>query len=172
MNRLCFLLPFLQVSETCNIRTKSTSDTVSCHSSYCEMDKYPSSFTGPHNSRFPFFCKLFYFSQQELVGAGGGSGVEGLATFGPYHATVRFLWPQVQKSPQEQGRAIRIPGHVHSSWTSRNINRKVSQRQPGRKRTITKQQLLKWPCVIKPLSQPRTRDDSKSVVSNIWLSLK
>lgn len=172
MNRSCFLLPFLQVSETCNIRTKSTSDTVSCHSSYCEMDKYPSSFTGPHNSRFPFFCKLFFLffitgtcKCRRRVG-----WWRGLTTFGPYHATVRSLRPQVQKSPREPGRAIRIPGHVHSSWTSRNINRKVSQKQPGgvwRKRTITKQQPLQRPCVIRPLSQPRARDDSKSGVSNI-----
>lgn len=94
----------------------------------------------------------------------------GLTTFGPYHATVRSLRPQVQKSPREPGRAIRIPGHVHSSWTSRNINRKVSQKQPGgvwRKRTTTKQQPLKRPCVIEPLSQPRARDDGKSGVSNI-----
>lgn len=57
---------FLQVSETRYIRTKSTSDTVSCHSSYCETDKYPSSFTGPHNSHFPFFVRFFIFHNRNL----------------------------------------------------------------------------------------------------------
>lgn len=69
---------------------KSTSITVSCHISYCERDKYPSSFTGCH---FPFL--YFFLKQQELVRVGGGSGVEDLTTFGPYHATIRSLQPWV-----------------------------------------------------------------------------
>lgn len=51
------------------------------------------------------------------MGVGGGGG---WTTFGPYHATNRSLRPQVKKAPQDPRR-----------WTPGDINRKVSQKQPG-----------------------------------------
>lgn len=113
---------------------KNTSDTVSYRSSSWQTDKHSSSFAVPHKSPLTsasvpdnhFISLLFCISQQKLVRAGGwlgGGGGGGWTTFGPYHATNRSLRLKRLRRTRDAGHRV--------SWTSGNINRKVSQKQPG-----------------------------------------